>query len=123
MSDQFSPVVYLIKSVMCKLVFTKKKFLSLNVYEIEIIFPSLLTEDFLGNKTSEKGCYFLIIHAYFLVVNYWYALRIGPTQVLRMDNFPFQAKVLYGDCMSLVKKTNVNSKNKQDPNPSRYSLY
>jgi hypothetical protein len=25
--------------------------------------------------------------------------------------------------MSLVKKTNVNSKNKQDPNPSRYILY
>jgi hypothetical protein len=28
----------------------------------------------------------------------------------------------YGDCLSLVKKTNVNSKNKQDPNPSRYIL-
>ena len=27
------------------------------------------------------------------------------------------------NCMSLVKKTNVNSKNKQDPNPSRYILY
>ena len=53
-----------------------------------------------------------------LVVNYWYALRIGPTQVLRVDNLPFQAKVLYGDC-----KTKVNSKNKQDPNPSRYILY
>jgi hypothetical protein len=49
-----------------------------------------------------------------MVVNYWYALRIGPTQVLRMDNLPFQAKVLYGDCMSLVKKTNINSKNHQD---------
>jgi hypothetical protein len=74
-------------------------------------------------KTSENGCYSLIIHAYFLVVNYWHVLRIGPTQVLRMDNLPFQAKVLYGDCMSLVKKTNVNSKNKQDPNPKRYILY
>ena len=29
----------------------------------------------------------------------------------------------YGDCMLLVKKTNVNSKNKQDPNPSRFFLY
>jgi hypothetical protein len=28
----------------------------------------------------------------------------------------------YGDCMLLVKKPDVNSKNKQDPNPSRYFL-
>jgi hypothetical protein len=28
----------------------------------------------------------------------------------------------YGDCMLLVKKPNVNSKNKQDPNLSRYFL-
>jgi hypothetical protein len=53
----------------------------------------------LGKKTSEKGCYSLIIHAYVLVVKYWHALRIGPTQVLRMDNLDFQAKVLYGDYM------------------------
>jgi hypothetical protein len=85
--------------------------------------PSPLTTYFFREKTSENGCYSLIIHAYFLVVNYWHVLRIGTTQVLRMDNLHFQAKVLYGDCMSLVKKTNVNSKNKQDPNPSRYILY
>jgi hypothetical protein len=40
-----------------------------------------------------------------------------------MDNLPIKAKVLYGDCMSLVKKTNINSKNQEDPNPSRYILY
>ena len=99
MSDQFSPVVYLIKSVMCKLILTKKNVRSLNVYEIEVFLPSPLKEDCFREKTSEKGCYSLIIHAYFLVVNYWHALRIGPTQVLRMDNLHFQAKVLYGDCM------------------------
>jgi hypothetical protein len=42
-SDQFSPFVYLIKSVMCKLILTKKKFRSLNVYEIEVTLPSPLT--------------------------------------------------------------------------------
>ena len=102
---------------------TKKYFRSLNVYEIEVILTSNLTDLFEEKKTSEKGCYSLIIHAYCLVVNYWHVLRIGPTQVLRMDNLPFQAKVFYGDCMSLVKETDVNSKNKQDPNPSRYILY
>jgi hypothetical protein len=115
MSDEFSPVVYLIKSVMCKLILTKKYFRSLNVYEIEVSLPSPLKEDCFRENTSEKGCYSLIIHAYFLVVNNWYALRIVPTHVLRMDNLTFQAKVLYGDCISLVKKANVNSKNKQDP--------
>ena len=58
MSDQFSPVVYLIKSVMCKLILTKKIFRSLNVYEIQVILPSHLTEDFFEEeKPSEKGCY------------------------------------------------------------------
>ena len=58
MSDQFSPVVYLIKSVMCKLILTKKIFRSLNVYEIQVILPSNLTEDFFEEeKPSEKGCY------------------------------------------------------------------
>jgi hypothetical protein len=47
------------------------KFRSLNVDEIEVILPSNLTEDlFEGKKTSEKGCYSLIIHTYFLVVDY-----------------------------------------------------
>jgi len=68
-SDQFAPIVYLIKSVMCKLILTKT-FLSLNVYEIEVILPSHLTGFFLGKKPSEKGCYSLIIHKYFLVVDY-----------------------------------------------------
>ena len=36
--------------------------------------------------------------------------------------FPSQG-VIYGDCMLLVKKANVNLKNKQDPNPSTYFLY
>ena len=84
---------------MCKLILTKKNVRSLNVYEIEVFLPSPLKEDCFRENTSEKGCYSLIIHAYFLVVNYWHALRIGPTQVLRMDNLHFQAKVLYGDCM------------------------
>ena len=79
--------------------FDQKKFRSLNVYEIEVILPSPLKEDCFREKTPEKGCYSLIIHAYILVVNYWYALRIGPTQVLIMNNLSFQAKVLYGDCM------------------------
>jgi hypothetical protein len=53
-SDQFSAVVYLIKSVMCKLILTQKKFLSLNVYEIEVILPSPLTEDFFKEKKPLK---------------------------------------------------------------------
>ena len=53
-SDQFSPVVYLIKSVMCKLILTKKKFRTLNVYEIEVILPSPLTEDFFRKKTLKR---------------------------------------------------------------------
>jgi hypothetical protein len=36
-----------------------------------------------------------------------------------MENLPRS----YGDYMSLVKETNVNSKNKHDPNPSIYFLY
>ena len=68
MSDQFSPVVYLIKSVMCKWILTKKKFRSLNVDEIEVILPSNLTEDlFEEKKTSEKGCYSLIIQDIFCI--------------------------------------------------------
>ena len=71
MSDQFSSIAYFIKSVMCKLILTKTKFRSLNVYEIEVILPSNLTEDlFEGKKNSEKGCYSLLIHTYFLVVDY-----------------------------------------------------
>ena len=50
---------------------------------------------FWGKKPTEKGCYSLIIPAYFLVVHYWYVLRVGPTQVVRMDNLPFQAKLLW----------------------------
>jgi hypothetical protein len=49
-SDQFSPVVYLIKSVMCKLILTKTIFRSLKVYDIEGIFPSPLTKDFLRKE-------------------------------------------------------------------------
>ena len=67
MSDQFSPVVYLIKSVQMN--FDQKKFQKLD--EIEVILPSNLTEDlFEEKKTSEKGYYSLIIYAYFLVVDY-----------------------------------------------------
>jgi hypothetical protein len=51
--------------------FDQKNFRSLNVYEIEVILTSNLTEDLLeGKKTSEKGCYSLIIYTYFLVVDY-----------------------------------------------------
>ena len=71
MSDQFSPVVYLIKSAMSKLILTQTNFRSLNIDEIEVIIPSPLTEDlFEEKKTSEKGCYSLIMHTYFLVVDY-----------------------------------------------------
>jgi hypothetical protein len=50
---------------------TKENFRSLNVDEIEVILLSNLTEDlFEGKKTSENGCYSLIIHTYFLVVDY-----------------------------------------------------
>ena len=51
--------------------FDQKNFRSLNVDEIEVILPSNLTEDlFEEKKTSEKGCYSLIIHTYFLFVDY-----------------------------------------------------
>jgi hypothetical protein len=39
---------------MCKLILTKNNFRSLNVYEIEVILPSPLTEDFFGEKNPLK---------------------------------------------------------------------
>jgi hypothetical protein len=45
-----------VKFVMCKLMLPKKYFRSLNVYEIEVILPSNLTEDlFEEKKYPEKG--------------------------------------------------------------------
>jgi hypothetical protein len=54
MSDQFSPLVYLIKSVMCRLILTKTIFRNLNVYEIEVVLPSPLTEIFFEEKKPLK---------------------------------------------------------------------
>ena len=120
MSDQFSPVVYLIKSVMYKWILTKKNFRSLYVYEIEVILPSNLTEDlFEWKKTSEKGCYSLIIHTYFLVWRLLVCIDNWSYTSCQYGQFAFPRPRCYGDCMLLVKKTNVNSKNKQDPQ-SRY---
>jgi len=39
---------------MCKLILTKKNFRSLNDYEIEVILPSPLTEDFFEEKKPLK---------------------------------------------------------------------
>ena len=39
---------------MCKLILTKTIFRSLNVYEIEVILPSPLTEDFFEEKNPLK---------------------------------------------------------------------
>jgi len=35
------------------------------------------------------------MHTFLLSIISIYTLRIGPTQVVRMDNLPFQAKVLW----------------------------
>jgi hypothetical protein len=52
--NKICPVVYLIKSVMCKLILTKNKFRTLNVDEIEVILPSPLTEEIFWKKI--KNC-------------------------------------------------------------------
>jgi hypothetical protein len=54
-SDEFSLVVYLIKSAMCILILTQTNFRSLNIDEIEVIIPSPLTEDLLEEKKPLKS--------------------------------------------------------------------
>ena len=121
MSDQFSSIAYFIKSVMCKLILTKTKFRSLNVYEIEVILPSPLTEDFSEEKKLWKGMLFsdntYILFGCRLLV----CIANWLSELSEWTIYPSKPRC-YGDCMLLVKKTNVNSKNKQDPNPSRYFL-
>jgi hypothetical protein len=51
---------------MCRLILNKKKYSGLWNWNL----PSFTEECFKENKTSEKGCYSLIIHKYFLVVGY-----------------------------------------------------
>ena len=74
---------------------------------------------FWRKTTSEKGCYSLIIHTYFwlsIISMHW---ELVLHKLSEWTIYPSKPRC-YGDCMLLVKKTNVNSKNKQDPNPSKF---